>query len=92
VTEDTLALQMTVRGRVQGVFFRDSTRREAQRRAVAGWAANCADGSVEVVLEGRPGAVRELVAYIERGPGRAQVTGVQLAPRAVQGLRGFDVR
>ena len=36
--------------------------------------------------------VGELVAYIERGPGRAQVTDVQLAPRAVQGLRGFDVR
>lgn len=92
MTEDTFAVQLTVRGRVQGVFFRDSTRREATRRAVAGWATNQPDGSVEVVLEGSPGDVRELVAYIEAGPGHAEVSDVQLTPRAAEGLNGFEVR
>jgi acylphosphatase len=87
-----LALKLTVRGRVQGVFFRDSTRREARRRGVAGWAANLPDGSVEVVLEGTPEDVRGLVAYIERGPGHAEVSDVRESPLAVRGLRGFDIR
>ena len=92
MSDDTIACQLTVRGRVQGVFFRDSVRREAQRLGVAGWAANLPDGSVEVVLEGPPCAVRELVSYCERGPRRAEVTDVEAHTRALQGLRGFAVR
>jgi acylphosphatase len=92
VTDDTIACQLTVRGRVQGVFFRDSVRREAQRRGVAGWAANRADGSVEIVLEGRSSDVRELASYCERGPRRAEVTGVVLQDRSPRGLRGFEIR
>ena len=84
--------RVTAHGRVQGVFFRDSTRREAQRLGVAGWALNRPDGAVEVVLEGRAPAVRELVAYCARGPRRAEVTGVEVEPRAAEGLRGFQIR
>jgi acylphosphatase len=92
VPEHTLACQLTVRGRVQGVFFRDSVRREAERRGLAGWASNRLDGTVEVVLEGPAADVRELIAYCERGPGRAQVTGVDVAPREPEGLLGFHIR
>ena len=92
MTDDALACQLTVRGRVQGVFFRDGVRREAQRLGVAGWAANLPDGSVEVVLEGRPSDVRELLSYCERGPRRAEVTHVDAHARTPQGLRGFAVR
>ena len=92
MSDDTIACQLTVRGRVQGVFFRDSVRREAQRLGVAGWAANLPDGSVEVVLEGRPSDVRELLSYCERGPRRAEVTHVEVHARTPQGLRGFAVR
>ncbi len=92
MSEDIIACQLIVRGRVQGVFFRDSVRREAQRRGVAGWAANRADGSVEVVLEGRAPDVRELVSYCQRGPRRAEVTGVEVRDRSPQGLRGFEIR
>jgi acylphosphatase len=92
VTDDALACQLTVRGRVQGVFFRDSVRREAQRHAVAGWAANLPDGTVEVVLEGRPADVRELICYCSRGPRRAEVAGVEVKQRRPEGLSGFQVR
>jgi acylphosphatase len=89
---DALACQLTVHGRVQGVFFRDSTRREAQRRGVAGWAANRPDGTVEIVLEGPAERVREVIAYCSRGPRGAQVTEVECSERAPQGLSGFVIR
>jgi acylphosphatase len=92
VKDDALACQLKIRGRVQGVFFRDSVRREAQRRGVAGWAANLPDGSVEVVLEGRPADVRELISYSSRGPRGAEVTGVEVEERTPRGLRGFQIR
>ena len=92
MSEDIIACQLIVRGRVQGVFFRDSVRREAQRRGVAGWATNRPDGSVEIVLEGRAPDVRELISYCERGPRRAEVTGVELREHSPQGLRGFEIR
>jgi acylphosphatase len=79
-------------GRVQGVFFRDSTRREAQRRGVAGWVRNCADGAVEAVFEGPPGAVAALVDFTRAGPGHAEVEALDVQPEEPEGLRGFDVR
>jgi acylphosphatase len=92
VTDGALACQLKIRGRVQGVFFRDSVRRAAQRRGVAGWAANLPDGSVEVVLEGSPTDVRELISYCSRGPRGADVTGVEVEERTPRGLRGFQIR
>ena len=80
---------MTVRGRVQGVFFRDSVRRVAEGRGVAGSATNLPDGSVEVVLEGPPRAVEELIAFCADGPERAEVSGVEVAEEEPEGLNGF---
>ena len=79
-------------GRVQGVFFRDSTRREAERRGVAGWARNRPDGSVEAVFEGPPDAVEALVEFTRAGPGHAEVDALDVASEEPEGLRGFDVR
>ena len=84
--------RMVASGRVQGVFFRDSTRREAQRRGVAGWVRNCADGSVEAVFEGTPDAVAALVDYTRAGPGHAEVSALDVEPEEPEGLRDFDVR
>jgi acylphosphatase len=92
VTDQPVAVCLRVRGRVQGVFFRDSARREAQRRGVAGWAANRLDGSVEIVLEGPPAAVREVLEWSRQGPRSAHVTGIEVDERAPTGLRGFEVR
>lgn len=92
VIHKPVAVCLHVRGRVQGVFFRDSTRREAQRRGVVGWAANRLDGSVEIALEGAPAAVREVVEWCRHGPRGAHVTHVDIDERAPEGLRGFEVR
>jgi acylphosphatase len=87
----TVRRRVRAHGRVQGVFFRDSLRRAAQRAGVAGWAANRPDGSVEAVLEGDPGAVERLVDECRRGPGHAQVTRLDVAEEEPEGLSGFDV-
>jgi acylphosphatase len=79
-------------GRVQGVFFRDSVRREASRRGVAGWAKNCADGSVESVFEGEPGAVDAMVEFVRRDPGHSSVTRVDVSEEEPEGLSGFRTR
>jgi acylphosphatase len=79
-------------GRVQGVFFRDSTRREAERRGVAGWARNTPDGTVEVVLEGDEDAVEGMVAFLRDGPGHASVSRVDVVSEPPEQLQGFSVR
>jgi acylphosphatase len=81
-----------VSGRVQGVWFRESCRREADARGVAGWVANRPDGTVEAVFEGREPAVAEVVAWCRIGPPRADVTGIDVTQEPPQGLAGFRVR
>ena len=85
-------IRVVAHGRVQGVFFRDSVRREAARRGVAGWARNCADGTAEAVFEGRAEDVAAMVEYVRRGPGHSSVDRVDETAEPVEGLRGFDVR
>jgi acylphosphatase len=83
--------RVVVRGRVQGVFFRDSVRRRAETAGVAGWIRNRDDGAVEAVFEGEPDAVDQLVDFSRRGPSRAQVEGVEVSEEDPEGLQGFDV-
>jgi acylphosphatase len=85
-------IRVRAHGRVQGVFFRDSVRREAARRGVAGWARNCADGSAEAVFEGPSDAVAAMVEFVRRGPGHAEVSEVEEMREEVEGLSGFNVR
>ncbi len=73
-------LHLSIHGRVQGVFFRDSMRREAQRLGIAGWVRNCGDGSVEAVVQGVPAAVDAMVRWAHHGPEHAEVTHVNLEP------------
>jgi acylphosphatase len=84
--------RVVVRGRVQGVYFRGTTRREAERRGVAGWVSNRSDGAVEAVFEGAPDAVEAMVDFCESGPRGADVGGVETSDEAPEGLRSFDVR
>jgi acylphosphatase len=83
--------RVVVHGLVQGVFFRDSTRRLAEREGVAGWVRNRADGAVEAVFEGEPAAVERLVRFACEGPRGAQVERVDVAEEEPEGLRGFVV-
>ena len=84
--------RVIVRGLVQGVFFRDSTRRLAQRHGVAGWVANRADGAVEATFEGEADAVERLVAFSREGPRGAEVESVEVTNEEPEGLSGFSVR
>ena len=81
-----------IRGRVQGVFFRDSLRKLAGRHGVAGWARNTPEGTVEAVFEGDPDRVERLVSFARLGPPQAQVDGVEVFEEEPQGLSGFSVR
>jgi acylphosphatase len=84
--------RVVVHGRVQGVFFRDTTRREASRRGVAGWVSNRPDGAVEAVFEGPPDSVSGMVEFCESGPRGADVDRVETSEEDPEGLTGFDVR
>ena len=87
-----VARRVVVHGSVQGVFFRDTTRRRAELRGVAGWVRNCADGSVEAWFEGDEDAVEALVAFAREGPRSADVTEVEVHEVAPEGHDGFSVR
>lgn len=82
---------MIVRGRVQGVFFRDTVRRMADSRGVGGWVKNRGDGAVEAVFEGSPEAVASLVRFCHDGPRGAAVERVEAFEEEPEGLRAFSV-
>ena len=84
--------RVVVHGQVQGVFFRDTTRRLAQQRGVSGWISNRPDGAVEAVFEGDEDAVDRLVDFSRRGPRGAQVDSVEVATEEPEGLTGFSIR
>jgi acylphosphatase len=81
-----------VHGQVQGVFFRDSVRRLAERHGVGGWVANRRDGAVEAVFEGEREAVERLVAFCREGPRGAQVDSVDVSDEEVEGVSSFTIR
>jgi acylphosphatase len=83
--------RVVVHGRVQGVFFRDSTRRQAEKTGVAGWVRNREDGTVEAVFEGDDDAVARIVDWVREGPGHADVERVEVAEEEPEGLSGFQV-
>jgi acylphosphatase len=89
---EPIALGVVVSGRVQGVFFRDSARREARRLGVAGWVRNRPDGNVEAHFEGSPVAVWQLVRWCESGPRHADVDDVAVSEVEPEGFDCFDVR
>jgi acylphosphatase len=84
--------RVVVRGRVQGVFFRDSVRRQAQDAGLTGWVQNRPDGAVEAVFEGASDAVRRAVEFCRRGPPQAEVRDVECFDEAPEGITGFSVR
>ena len=87
-----LCMHGYVSGRVQGVSFRQHVQNQADRLDLDGWVRNLADGRVEVLFEGEEVAVRELAAWLEQGPSKAQVSAVELESQPLQGIAGFVVR
>jgi acylphosphatase len=84
--------RVVVHGRVQGVFFRDSTRRLALEHGVSGWVRNTWEGTVEAVFEGPPEAVERLVEFSRHGPPGAAVERVEVFDEDEEGVAGFAVR
>jgi acylphosphatase len=84
--------RVVVHGNVQGVFFRDSCRREAETRGLAGWVTNRPDGAVEAVFEGDADAVSALVDWCRQGPRSADVSSVDETTEEPEGLSGFQIR
>lgn len=89
---DMIRRRLVVHGKVQGVFYRDSTRHAARNEGVSGWAANRSDGSVEIVLEGPSDAVQSVVGYCRQGPSSANVHSVDEREETPEGLTGFQIR
>lgn len=71
------AARFFIRGHVQGVWFRASTREHAQRLGLRGHARNLDDGRVEVLAVGEPGAIDTLARWLEHGPSNARVDGIE---------------
>jgi acylphosphatase len=92
MAEDVIRCRVVVEGKVQGVFFRDSTRDQAEAHGVAGWVSNRPDGALEAVLEGPRTAVEQVLAFLESGPPRARVEHVEVRDEEPEGRGGFEVR
>jgi len=84
--------RVVVHGFVQGVYFRDTVRRAALGRGVAGWVANNRDGTVGAVFEGEELAVAALVSLCDAGPRGARVDRVDVFDEPAEGLTGFSIR
>jgi acylphosphatase len=83
--------RVIIHGRVQGVFFRDTLRRRAESRGVAGWVSNRGDGTVEAVFEGREADIEALLGFCRQGPARAEVERVDVRPEPPEQLTGFKI-
>ncbi len=84
--------RVLVEGEVQGVFFREECRKQAESAGVAGTARNLSDGRVEVILEGDEDAVQRVVEWCGSGSSGAEVTGMDVSEEEPEGLSGFQTR
>ena len=85
------ATRFIVSGRVQGVFFRASTREQAQRLGLCGHARNLPDGSVEVLAIGADAAIQQLEQWLQHGPPSARVDHVERSSTEIDAGDGFSV-
>lgn len=86
------AVDVVVRGVVQGVGFRYATLTRATGLGLSGWVRNRTDGTVEAHLEGPPPAVGEILEWLHRGPAGAVVEGVTVSASSPTAVAGFSIR
>ena len=91
MNDERVAKRIVVHGDVQGVFFRDSTEKEAQKHGVSGWVKNRDDGAVEALFEGDADDVQAMVDFAKSGPSRADVEDVEVSDAEPEGGSGFQV-
>jgi DNA ligase D-like protein (predicted 3'-phosphoesterase) len=92
MAERGMAVRAVVRGRVQGIGYREATVREADRLGVMGWVRNEDDGSVRVHAEGAEQAVEELLAFLREGSAGARVTDLEVESLKAEGHEQFAIR
>jgi acylphosphatase len=85
-------VHVRVKGRVQGVFFRDTTRQVAEDLGLAGWVRNLPDGGVEAVFEGDRRLCEKALDFVRRGPRAARVDHVDAVWEEEEGLKDFRIR
>lgn len=88
-TEATKTLRAVISGRVQGVWFRGWTERQARARGLDGWVRNCPDGTVEALFSGKPAEVDAMIEECWIGPPAAKVVTVETYDAAVPDGHGF---
>ncbi|WP_425409758.1 acylphosphatase [Hyphococcus sp.] len=81
-----------ISGRVQGVGFRDWTRREARQRGLSGWVRNCSNGDVEAVFCGPNEAVENMIAAARCGPATARVDDIGVSESDAPPRPGFEIK
>lgn len=81
-----------VSGKVQGVYFRASTKKRADALGLSGWVRNVPDGRVEVMVSGEADTIERFEAWLRRGPVMAKVTHLEASEMAEQVFTGFEVR
>ncbi|HEY0434079.1 MAG TPA: acylphosphatase [Chitinophagaceae bacterium] len=84
-------VRIRVEGRVQGVFFRQSTVERAQQLGLDGTVRNCEDGSVEIIATGHHDAIEELIRWCWHGPPKSKVTAVSSEQLSLQQFNNFSI-
>lgn len=88
-----MQVRIIVHGQVQGVFFRHTTKRVAEKLGVTGWVKNVDDNKVEIVAEGEEDKLKELITWCHQGPPMAQVNKVDVKwLESFEGFDGFSIR
>ena len=90
--DDRIRAHVFVSGRVQGVYYRATTRDTARGRGVDGWVRNLDDGRVEAVFEGTAGDVESMVEWCHTGSPNARVDDVEVEYGEPTGIEGFEIR
>lgn len=84
---------LLISGRVQGVWYRDSTKQQADNLGLTGWVRNCKSGQVEVIVEGADAAIDKLISWSRTGPSMARVSDVRIEFDDYRGeFAGFRVK
>lgn len=89
---DRTRAHVYVSGRVQGVYYRATTRDQARTHGVDGWVCNLDDGRVEAVFEGSEEAVESMIEWCHEGSSAASVEDVEISYEESTGIDGFDIR
>jgi acylphosphatase len=82
---------LLISGKVQGVFFRETSRRLAEKLHISGWIKNCPDGKVEAMITGEKSDVEQFIEFCKAGPERAFVENVEVSKRETTGFQKFEI-